>query len=79
MKNRAAQRTRALREKRRLGLSLRDDGVGIVLDHFFTELTVRHAEWIQFFLMPKSEVDVSLGRMVAGALRVRQDHCHAAD
>ena len=58
---RAEQRVRALGERSKILVEdVRRRGVEIILDHLVAQWTVRHAEWIQNFLV-KSDGDMSDG------------------
>ena len=72
---RAEQRVRALRERlQNLVEDARSRGTEIILDHPVAQWAVRHAEWIQNFLV-KSDVDLSGG----GTIKITPHKAHTGD
>ena len=69
---RAEQRVRALRERlQNLVEDARSRGTEIILDHPVAQWAVRHAEWIQNFLV-KSDVDLSGGGTIKKKLHIKR-------
>ena len=72
---RAEQRVRALRERLHIMVEdARRRGTEIVLDHLVAQWAVRHAEWIQNFLV-KSDVDWS----GSGTIKITPHEAHTGD
>ena len=72
---RAEQRVRALRERLRILVEhARRRGTEIILDHSVARWAVRHAEWIQNFLV-KSDLDLS----DSGTTKISPHEAHTGD